>query len=138
MESNLSFTAGQLATGRGAAFTNAEQLVKDAELLLAAGHHVHALLFAQIAIEEVEKVCLLAGYALLLAQGQVDSKRFWKSFRMHAHNLESLRLIDGRISPTLTEAERQAELAAMKERARDLELGKPWSVYVELVEAECC
>lgn len=108
--------------------------MEEADLLLNAGHHARALFLAQIAGEEIGKACLLAGYAFLLLRGQADWKRFWKSFRSHSHKLQSVMLTEAMLCPTLSKTERQEELASLKERAKDLEFGKMWSLYVDHIE----
>lgn len=131
-------TVSELAEGRDAAFNNARELVAEAELLLKSGRHARALFLAQIAGEEVGKGLLLAGYTFSLLRGSLDWKRFWKSFRSHAHKLEAVMMTESLLVPTLRDDERQSELDTLKERASHLEQGKMAALYVDYLSGHFC
>lgn len=124
-------TKEEMAAARIAAFENARELVLEAELLLSSSHTARALFLAQIAGEEIGKAFLLAGFAMQSIAAVINWKRFWKSFRSHAHKMEAVMLTESALSPALDETERASELHTLKERARQLETMKLASLYVD-------
>jgi AbiV family abortive infection protein len=103
-------TAEELVEARVSVLQNAEDLIADAELLLAHNRASRAYALAHLALEEVAKLVMLGRPALsAAAQRQVDWKQLNKRLRSHKAKVDVIHALDYMISDVRVDASDYAE-----------------------------
>jgi len=83
-------TLKQLKDARLKTLRNAEDLIKEAEILYKNGHFPRIIFLCQIAGEEIGKYFIIGSFIVDFIKGNINWKRFWKRFLSHQEKLETL------------------------------------------------
>ncbi|MEX2114613.1 MAG: AbiV family abortive infection protein [Pirellulales bacterium] len=115
------------------ALENAQEIVKDAELLFANGRWARTIFLSQIAGEEIGKHLIARGAYVqnLWEPRSIDWNKIVKEIRRHQDKLITMTIFEDML---LTEP--PMDIAAIKSQAKELDQAKQTTLYAEFIGAE--
>lgn len=88
-------TLKQLKGARLKTLRNAEDLIKEAEILYKNGRFPRIIFLCQIAGEEIGKYFIIGSFIVdFIHKGDINWKKFWKRFLSHHEKLETLAFLE--------------------------------------------
>lgn len=125
----------QLKTARQKALKNAEDLVKDAEVLFEFASYPRVLFLSHIAGEEIGKYIILTSTFVMLVAGKtINWRKFWKRITSHKVKLELITYMEDIYLDQPFPDSLKEYFKDLRKQVKDLDRFKQKSLYCDFTE----
>ncbi|WP_440999802.1 AbiV family abortive infection protein [Fodinibius sp. SL11] len=133
----MSLSIEQITSARKKTFKNAEELIKDSELLFENGSFARSLFLSQIAVEELGKYLMICSIITQqIRNDDIDWSKFWKRFRSHIEKRGNIYNFGIFLSFETTPEEKKEQIENLEDDLEDLESEKLSSLYTDYTDNE--